>query len=343
MDIKVPEREKVEGVCYAVTSDGIELPVIDITHPRFFCDPTPDEMSAVVERTIRNFERWEHAPRFLLWLMARRSVIVRDVNRAAGGYLAGVATYIQKLGPENLGAGWATDIDRRLAHAMGPLSMRWRLRHLAMMLADEVRAGLAAGRRRSIAFLNVAGGTAVDSINALLLLARSDPELLAGRRVTVFVLDPDRDAAAFGARAIAALRSDGGGLAGADVRLEQVDYDWRNTARLAEIVGGIPLDDAVLVCSSEGGLFEYGSDEEIAQNLAALGRLAPGVSMAGTLLLDGVGGRAMVKYGRVPLQPRTVERFRAIVERAGWCLSRVAGDNPVYAVVRMTAGEGSRA
>lgn len=32
---KVPEKNKVPGVCYALTDDGIELPVVDITNPAF--------------------------------------------------------------------------------------------------------------------------------------------------------------------------------------------------------------------------------------------------------------------------------------------------------------------
>jgi hypothetical protein len=30
----IPENNKKPGVCYAVTEDGLELPVVDITHKR---------------------------------------------------------------------------------------------------------------------------------------------------------------------------------------------------------------------------------------------------------------------------------------------------------------------
>jgi len=30
---RVPELNKKPGVCYAVTDDGLDLPVIDLTHP----------------------------------------------------------------------------------------------------------------------------------------------------------------------------------------------------------------------------------------------------------------------------------------------------------------------
>jgi len=35
MNDLIPERNKRTGVCYALTDDGLELPVVDITHPAF--------------------------------------------------------------------------------------------------------------------------------------------------------------------------------------------------------------------------------------------------------------------------------------------------------------------
>ena len=35
MPPKIAEKKKKAGVCYAVTDDGLELPVIDVTHPAF--------------------------------------------------------------------------------------------------------------------------------------------------------------------------------------------------------------------------------------------------------------------------------------------------------------------
>jgi hypothetical protein len=54
--IRVPERHKQAGLCYAVTDDGIELPVIDVTQPAFTFNPTDAEFAEITERTLR-FDR----------------------------------------------------------------------------------------------------------------------------------------------------------------------------------------------------------------------------------------------------------------------------------------------
>ena len=49
MSAIVPEAHKKAGVSYAFTDDGIELPVIDVTHPAFTIAPT-DAASGPSER-----------------------------------------------------------------------------------------------------------------------------------------------------------------------------------------------------------------------------------------------------------------------------------------------------
>jgi len=89
--IRVPERHKQTGLCYAVTDDGIELPVIDVTQPAFTFNPTDAEFAEITERTLRGFEQGAKWPSFVLKLMARRSLVMRNVLKAAGTYLDGVA------------------------------------------------------------------------------------------------------------------------------------------------------------------------------------------------------------------------------------------------------------
>jgi hypothetical protein len=40
-ETRLSERNKRPGVCYALTDDGIELPVIDLTHPAFTVPDQP--------------------------------------------------------------------------------------------------------------------------------------------------------------------------------------------------------------------------------------------------------------------------------------------------------------
>jgi hypothetical protein len=43
---RIPEKNNRAGLSYAVTDDGLELPVIDTTHPAFACEMTEAEISA---------------------------------------------------------------------------------------------------------------------------------------------------------------------------------------------------------------------------------------------------------------------------------------------------------
>ena len=261
--VRAPERRKQPGLCYAVTDDGIELPVIDVTHPAFAFNPSDEEFALITERTLRGFEQGAKWPAFVLRLMARRSLVMRNVLKASGTYLDGVASYLQKLGPENVGDGWGGSLDRKLLRTIGPTSMRLRLRDLARLMAEHLAASLGGTPGRGVCFLNIAGGTAIDSLNALLVARRQCPGLLEGRPIAVHVLDPDRAGASFGARAAEALTAAGGPLHGLQVSLERRDYDWRAPETLRGIVAEVSAGSPLVLCCSEGGLFEYGTDEEV--------------------------------------------------------------------------------
>lgn len=334
--IRIPERHKRPGLCYAVTSDGIELPVIDVTHPAFAFNPTEDEFAEITERTLRGFERGAKWPAFLLRLMASRSLVMRNVMKASGSYLDGVATYVHKLGPENVGKGWGTSLDRKLLRTIGPTSMRLRLRDLARLLAGHLAGSLGRTPGRGVCFLNIAGGTAIDSLNGLLVTTRQCPGLLAGRRIAIHVLDPDRDGAAFGARALAALTAAGGPLAGLTASLERRDYDWRTPETLRAVVEETCREGELVIACSEGGLFEYGTDADVSANLKVLREVLPADSLvAGSVLLDGVVGRAMVKYGRIPLRLREPASLAALAASTGWTVSLTLDAAGVYQTLGM--------
>src|SRR6266542_3492801 len=71
MDIRVPETHKKPGVTYAVTDDGIELPVIDITHPAFTESVTDAELAARTDEFMREIEARKKRPRLLTRLFMR--------------------------------------------------------------------------------------------------------------------------------------------------------------------------------------------------------------------------------------------------------------------------------
>lgn len=331
---RIVEKNKQPGVCYAFTDDGIELPVVDITHPAFFIDPSPAELAAIAASTLARLKRSARMPRFLLRLLARKSILARGSMSAHGTFVSGLTTYLLKLGPDNLGRGYAGPIDRRMAASLSPVCLRIRLRDVARLLAEGLRPALAA-RQGPLHLLNVGGGTAVDSLNALILLRRESPALMAGRRVLVQVFDIDGAGPAFGARALEALVRVGCPLEGLDARLEHVVHNWNDIDGLRRLVGRVD-PQAVVGVSSEGGLFEYGSDEVIVATLAVLRDSAPAdCAVVGSLMKDEPAARTIKELSQVVVRLLAPDALGALVGRAGWTVAGTGAAQPLYGVIRL--------
>jgi hypothetical protein len=329
-DLRIVERCKRPGLCYAVTHAGVELPIVDVTQPAF--SELPDQ--ATQEDAVRDYldtaSRQSRLPTglraALFWLMSRSSPLMRAIRASRRSYLPSMDTYLLKLGPGNLGAGYAGRIDRLVAASVPALSVRLRLRNMAELIAEALVPGLQARAGAPLRMVNIAGGPAMDSLNALLLLRRDHPRLLHDRPVHVHVLDLDAAGAGFGERALAALLADGGPLRGTKATFTYHRYDWAESQYLASLAGSLDLEDGLLACSSEGGLFEYGTDEVVVANLEALRRLVPpGSFMVGSVTRDSPVTRA-VRAANPPqtTHPRSLEEFRILATRAGWQLDRVA-------------------
>jgi hypothetical protein len=273
VEIRRAERNKQPGVCYAVTNDGLELPIVDVTHPAFASTLSEEKQQALAAHFLAEQRRFARMPKWLraalLRFFMRGSRIGHGLRRAEDGFLDGMTTYLFKLGPKNLGS-YAVPVDRRILMSLPAISVRMRLFDMARLLADGLAPRLAANARRPLHFLNIAGGPAIDSLNTLILLRQQRPAQLAERRVAVRVLDGDENGPAFGARALAALQEPGAPLAGLDITFEHTLYDWSDVSGLTAALKAAQTEDAQLVVSSEGGLFEYGSDQDILANLRAL-------------------------------------------------------------------------
>jgi hypothetical protein len=222
----VPERNKKPGLSYAVSDDGLELPVIDITHPAFDCEMSEAEISAVIDKTMAGLRESAKMTPEMVRALPAQSILWRGMFESLGTFMTGMMTYLTRLGPANLGDGYANEIDRAYAATIMPLSFRFRLRDMARQLAWALGPTLTASPGRPLELLNIAGGAAMDSLNALILLHRDCPGTLAGRRVRIHLLERDEAGPHFAARALDALVAPGGALAGLDVHLQQVPYDW---------------------------------------------------------------------------------------------------------------------
>jgi len=304
---KRPERNALsaEDIAYAPDEEGRALPLIDIGHRAFSLDPSESEIRSRVEKALADTKAqagrgW--SPRKALFsLMAGRSILARGIASSRGTFVSGMSTYRLKLGAENLGA-WASPIDRAIADSLPCYSARLRLRDVALLLAGACAAAIAERPRGPPRLINVAGGAAMDSLNALMVLFRADPSALEGRKVVISVLDLDEAGPAFASRALDAWRAEGMPLARLALRLERIAYDWRDAGALRELGRAACAEGAACVVSSEGGLFEYAADEDIAANLRGL---AEGWAEGWT---DGRAGGADVQARRPPVWIGTMSR-----------------------------------
>jgi len=303
---------------YAVLSEEYgDLPIIDVTHPAFRVDATDKELAAMSQKFANEQAQREQIPAEVRAAL-RRSVLGRALAAASGSYLSGMSTYLIKLGPGNL---WpdAQEIDRKIAASLPGLASRIRLQDMARMLADGLGQSIAAEPGRRICIVNIAGGTAADSWNGLICVRALSRQMLDGRSIRIAVLDRDATGPAFGARAIHRLKEADAPLFGLEIGFEHIRYDWSESSTLAAILSDIGAAEAACAVSSEGGLFEYGSDDEIVSNLSVL-RESTGAHafVVGSVTRDCEAVRA---NGRVVAsRPRTIEAFQGLAERAGWRL-----------------------
>ena len=82
MELKIPEKDKKKNICYAVTKNGLELPVIDVINPLFEVSLTESELNTQLQQFTRDVDSPKRAPAFLRGLMfafmRRRSIIMRS-------------------------------------------------------------------------------------------------------------------------------------------------------------------------------------------------------------------------------------------------------------------------
>ncbi len=80
MQAKIAERNKISGICYAVANNGVELPVIDVTHPAFELRLSEGELDALLQQHLQDVRGPERVPAFLhpllFGFMRKRSVIM---------------------------------------------------------------------------------------------------------------------------------------------------------------------------------------------------------------------------------------------------------------------------
>lgn len=310
------------GIVYTTTADGLELPIIDITHPAFAIPDDPASRAALIEQYKEKTAADTRGPAFLrrlfMKLGARRSQLLRALLEPAGSFLGGLTTYIMKLGPGNLPDGFNTPLDQRIVGSPHARFVRLRLQHCAMMLVDGLDPLLTAPPQAPLHLISIGGGPAMDCINALLLFRKTKPALLS-RPIHIHVCDLDSKGPAFGANAVRALLSTGAPLESLNLTFDHRPYNWNDTATLTALLNAIE-QDAIVAASSEGALFEYGTDEAIVANLRALHSRA--ALVVGSITSNEPIRRAQIQATRFAIHPRGLEGFRPLAVQAGYTIDR---------------------
>jgi hypothetical protein len=189
--------------------------------------------------------------------------------------------------------------------------------------------------QKNLCFVNIAGGAASDSINTLMLIWKEDPDLLKNRAIEIDVLDLDTFGPNFAGRCVDALKEPDGCFSGLDVSFRHVQYDWSNTAKLVDLL--LERKDWIVVYASEGGLFEYGADEDIIRNLGCLYGSAIGdLVVVGDVVLDqdkvNPAFPALLESSGNMVRFLGVEGLEKILEKTAWKLDRTVEGNPCYLI-----------
>lgn len=313
------------GVVGARTASGDTLPVVDVTNPAFSGVPSAQELLALHTEYVRDTEQRLKLPTFAIealgWWYGRGAPLLRASRDRRGGYLSAMATYMMKLPPELLPGRYNNRVDRYLVGQLPAASVRLRLRQMAALMAESLAPQLREAPGAPLCLFNIAGGSAIDSINAVLLLHRRYASLLAGRAITICVLDVDSDGPAFGKAALAALRAPGAPLEGVEVNLTHVPCSWGDLKRLAAVVGALSGGGAVVAVSSEGGLFEYGTNAEIVDALKAIRSATrrDGI-VVGSVMRDVPAAHLLKRISRLDFVPRSKDKFIGLAAQGGYAV-----------------------
>lgn len=314
--------DRGNDIIYARTREGFDLPVIDVTNPHFTVPDNPAALQRAIDAFVAEERRRRRIPKFIMRLMlraaARRSRLIRALFHSQAGYLDSLSTYVLKLGAENLVPPYDSPMDRRIA-ASAHMVARLRMQQVARLLAEGLASDLAAvDVAAPLRLINIGGGPALDSINALIVLRQSHPDLLS-RPIGIDVLDANTDGFFFGANALAALKAGQSPLAELDVRMYHHDYNWDDPGPLERLVAKLVSAGAVVAASTEGALFEYGSNEAIIANLKALRASGAGARLvAGSVTVADDLRRRMIAETRFKLYPRGVAGFAPLAAAAGY-------------------------
>lgn len=341
MNTRVLERNKIAGISYAFTDNGIELPVLDITHPLFSVSINEDKLQGMIteieQKGEERAESFRRIPAFIKNYMAKRSYIMAGfmLKDTEDTYLSGMSTLMMKLGPGLIGKGRGKLLDRLGSKALGAVLLRMRVRDICRLQSDILNTQLIEEKNKNICFINIAGGAACDSINSLITIFKRDPSLLLNRDIEINVFDIDGFGPSFARNCVESLKSPGSYFNGLKISLNHIYYNWNDTKPLRELL--LNRRDWLIIASSEGGLFEYASDEDIIRNLSILyENTPPDTKIAGSVIRDlksvDPGIVAALKLTDIKARLLGEEGLKETLKKTAWTIESLLENNPRYLV-----------
>ena len=333
-------KNKLPGLSYVFTTNGVELPVLDITHPGFISSIDENRLKRLIpyieKNAEKNAEKFNKIPTFIKNYFIKHSFAMAELLKNETSFATGISTLMMKLGPNLIGKGKKRFWDRSVSKGFGSLVIRMRMRDISKCQAEAIIPLLNKSPEKNLCFINIAGGSASDSINTLFLIQKEYPSLLKNRKIEINVLDIDTYGPDFAERCISALRLPGNKFSELNILFRHILYDWNNPQKLLELLS--KRKEWLQICSSEGGLFEYCSDDVIIQNLIVLHDNSPeDIIITGTLIHDietvDAGFVAALKIS-TSIKPRLlgINGLRNIIEKNGWMLNSTIEGNPRYLV-----------
>lgn len=344
--IKV-EKKKIPGISYAFTMDGIELPVLDITNPLFSSSIDEEKLDRMIPEIApeakKRAESFNKIPAFIKRFLSKRSFIMAGMMEitSCNEFVSGLSTMMMKLGPGLIGKGRKKFLDRLGSRTVGAVMLRMRTRDISAFIASSITDSLKDNPGKDLCLINIGGGTATDSLNALILVSRSEPELISGIKIELNILDVDDYGPYFATSSAEELISDRGILKGIDLQCRHVKYNWKDVSELAGLL--MNRTEWVTLFSSEGGLFEYGDEDDIMSNLRVISSKTGNKPVfSGSLIKDPLNVDPIFSetLDVTALKPKQygLEGLKRMAEMSGWKISNISNKNPRYIIFSMVPG-----
>lgn len=315
-----------QRIPYAVLENETQLPILDITHPLFNASIDEQAYHLNCRKSARSIESLKKMPRFIQNIFVKMSSVDNS-------YLSGMRTLVYKLSPE-LSRGIKLGFrDKWAVKQTSFMGLRIRLRDLCRLQSKILQPQLKQFPERNLCFFNIAGGAATDSINTLILIQESDPDLLKGRKIEINILDIDTYGPNFAKRCIDVLKQPGERFYGLDITLNIIHYDWSQPEELLKL--SLERAGWIQFCSSEGGLFEYGSDSDIIENLNHLFTTSPAdARVTGSLIFDRAhvnpGYLGFTEFIGVQIRYLGLEGLQRILTKTSWVLEEFHEIESIY-------------